>query len=140
MLKTIIFHNLGIYIPFFLIRLHQIPNIEQAYRRLMSWPLVYNDDSRKDFKDFSMTDLGLSEKEATALTVSTVNLTSGGLFDIIMVNIIYSVLECHGSHIIISQMKESFVDKDTTLPEVLISLYSGDMVSNKVFITFNRCP
>ena len=56
----------------------------------MSWPLVYNDDSRKDFKDFSMSELGLSEKEATALTVSTVNLTSGGLFDIIMVNIIYS--------------------------------------------------
>lgn len=40
----------------------------------MAWPLVGNDKEKNDFKSFAVTDVGLSDKEAIALTVSTVNL------------------------------------------------------------------
>ena len=51
--------------------------------------MVYNtsDTNRREFKNFSMTQMELTDREATALTVSTVNLTSGMSIDqIIMVS------------------------------------------------------
>ena len=63
-----------------------MPNIEKAFRKVTAWPLVYNtsDENRSNFKDFAMTNMGLTDREATALTVSTVNLTSGLPFDQIL--------------------------------------------------------
>ena len=56
-------------------RFGELPNIEKAYRRVASWPLVRREKDRTEFKKFAETNLSLTDAEATALTVSTVNLT-----------------------------------------------------------------
>ncbi|KAL5254305.1 hypothetical protein ACHWQZ_G013923 [Mnemiopsis leidyi] len=61
----------------------ELPNIEKAFRRIATWPLVHNDSMRTDFQEFAMNNLSLSHKEATALTVSTVNLTTAFTSDLV---------------------------------------------------------
>ena len=68
-------------------RFKELPNIEKAFRKVAAWPLVHNNTMRTGFQEFAMNNLSLSNKEATALTVSTVNLTSAFSSDIFDVDV-----------------------------------------------------
>ncbi|XP_063681494.1 ATP-binding cassette sub-family A member 2-like isoform X2 [Bolinopsis microptera] len=70
----------------------ELPNIEKAFRKVAAWPLVHNETMRTAFQEFAMNNLSLSNKEATALTVSTVNLTSAFSSDIFDVDGVTSEL------------------------------------------------
>ena len=67
----------------------ELPNIEKAFREVASWPFVYNETNanRLEFKAFAEEKLELTEREAVALTVAKVDLTSGlNIRDIILVS------------------------------------------------------